>query len=50
MYVFKKLPIVLYSVHWYVYMFIKRLILHAAVLANLSITAYNARGVRSVDL
>ena len=41
MFIFKKLSIVLYSVHWYMCMFILKinLPLHSAVMANRSITA-----------
>jgi len=48
--IFKKLSIVLYSVHWlvHVYVQIKKLSLRAAVVANRSITA-SMLGV-SVDL
>jgi len=48
--IFKKLSIVLYSVHWYMYICvrIKKLSLRAAVVAYRSITA--SVSVRSVDL
>ena len=41
MFIFKKLSIVLYSVHWYMYNYvhIEKLSLRAAVVANRSITA-----------
>ena len=37
--IFKKLSIVLYSVHWYMYIHIKILNVRAAVVANRSVTA-----------
>jgi len=39
MYVFKKLSIVLYSVHWYIHVPIKRLSHRATVVANRLVTA-----------
>jgi len=38
-FILKKLSIVLYSVHWYMYVHIKKLSLRAAVVAYRSITA-----------
>ena len=50
--IFKKLSIVLYSVHWLVHVYVhaKKLSLRAAVAENRSILHINARDVRSVDL
>ena len=46
--IFKKLSIVLYSVHWHVYyVHIKKLSLRAAVVANRSITADTGEFVES---
>jgi len=42
--IFKKLSIVLYSVHWYMYMFILKSCLRAAVVANRPITTCQIGG------
>jgi len=47
--IFKKLSIVMYNVHKYIYVHIKKLSLRAAVMSNRSITASMLGGVRSVD-